>query len=328
MKHVSLGGLEVARIGLGAMSMAGVYTSEGATDDAESIRTVHRALELGVTLIDTAEAYGPFSGEEVIGKAIAGRREDVVVSTKFGFVSWESDRPEFGRVNGTPANVRTAVEGSLRRLGTDYIDLCFQHRVDPSTPIEETAGAVAELVAEGKVLHFGLSEASAATIRRAHAVLPVAALQSEYSLWTRELESEILPVLRELGIGLMPFSPLGAGFLTGQIRSPEDLADDDARKANPRFMGEHFAHNLAIADEVRAIGAEIGATPAQTAIAWILSQGDDIVPIPGTRRVVRVEENAAADAVELTADQLTRLNNLSAPSGDRLGEQMMSYIDR
>lgn len=326
MKHAHLGGLDVSRIGLGAMTMAGTYTSEGALDDAESIRTIHRALELGVTHIDTAEIYGPYLSEEIVGRAIAGRRDDVVIATKFGLVSHAGGGP--GTVDSSASNVKTAVEGSLKRLGTDHIDLYYQHRVDPNTPIEETAGAVAELIAEGKVLHFGLSEASASTIRRAQAVQPITALQTEYSLWTRDVEAEILPLLRELGTGFVPYSPLGHGLLTGQIRSVEDVADDDWRKSNPRFTGENFTRNLAIVDEVRAIGAEIGATPAQTALAWILAQGDDIAPIPGTRRVSRVEENTAADRFELTRDQLERLNNLTPAAGARHDDTNMASIDQ
>ncbi|RFA08125.1 aldo/keto reductase [Subtercola boreus] len=325
MKNSHLGRLTVSRIGLGAMTMAGTYTSEGALDDAESIRTIHRALELGVTHIDTAEIYGPYLSEEIVGRAIAGRRDEVVIATKFGLVSHAGGGPR--SVDSTAPNVKAAVEGSLTRLGTDHIDLYYQHRVDPNTPIEETAGAVADLIAEGKVLHFGLSEASATTIRRAHAVQPVSALQTEYSLWTRDVEAEILPLLRELGIGFVPYSPLGHGLLTGQIRSVDDFADDDWRKTNPRFTGENFARNLAIVDEVRAIGAEIGATSAQTALAWILAQGDDIAPIPGTRRVSRVEENTAADGFELTPDQLERLDNLTPAAGDRHDEANMASID-
>ncbi|KQO84032.1 aldo/keto reductase [Frigoribacterium sp. Leaf263] len=326
MKNAHLGGLTVSRIGLGAMTMAGTYTHEGALDDTESIATIHRALDLGVTHIDTAEIYGPFHSEEVVGKAIAGRRDDVVIATKFGLVSHSGGGP--GTIDSSAANIKTAVEGSLKRLGTDHIDLYYQHRVDPSTPIEETAQAVADLVAEGKVLHFGLSEASPATIRRAHAVHPVAALQTEYSLWTRDVEDEILPVLRELGIGFVPYSPLGHGLLTGQIRSVADFPDDDWRKTNPRFTGDNFTKNLAIVDEVKAIGAEVGATPAQTALAWILTRGNDIAPIPGTRRVGRVEENTAADAIELTADQLDRLDRLTPASGARHDDGNMQSIDR
>ena len=260
MKLISLGGLQVSRIGLGAMTMAGTYTSEGALDDSESIRTIRRALDLGVTHIDTAEIYGPFHSEEVVGQAVRGRRDQVVVATKFGLVSHANGEASPRVMDSSAASVRAAVEGSLKRLGTDYIDLYYQHRVDPSTPIEETAGAVADLIAEGKVLHFGLSEASPETIRRAHAVHPVSALQTEYSLWTRDPEVKILTLLRELGIGFVPYSPLGHGLLTGQIRSVDDFADDDWRKTNPRFTGENFVRNLAIVDEVRAIGAEIGAT--------------------------------------------------------------------
>jgi aryl-alcohol dehydrogenase-like predicted oxidoreductase len=326
MKNARLGGLEVSRIGLGAMTMAGTYTSEGALDHAESTRTIHRALDLGVTHIDTAEIYGPFLSEEIVGQAVKGRRNQVRIATKFGLVSHSGGGP--GVVDSGAANVRAAVEGSLKRLGTDHIDLYYQHRVDPNTPIEETAGAVADLIAEGKVLHFGLSEASPETIRRAHAVQPVAALQTEYSLWTRDVEVEILPLLRELGIGFVPYSPLGHGLLTGQIRSVADFADDDWRKTNPRFTGENFRRNLAIVDEVTAIGAEIGATPAQTALAWLLTRGTDIAPIPGTRRVSRVEENTAADGIELTADQLGRLDALRPAAGDRHDEVNMASIDR
>jgi aryl-alcohol dehydrogenase-like predicted oxidoreductase len=326
MKHASLGALEVSRIGLGAMTMAGIYTSGGGLDDAESIRTIHRALDLGVTHIDTAEIYGPFHSEEVVGRAIAGRRDQVVVATKFGLVSHSGGGP--GTVDSSAANVKAAVEGSLQRLGTDRIDLYYQHRVDRGTPIEETVGALAELVAEGKVLHIGLSEASPETIRRAHAVHPVAALQTEYSLWTRDPEDELLPLLRGLGIGFVPYSPLGHGFLTGQLRSPADIPDDDWRKTNPRFVGEAFTQNLRLVDEVRVVGDEVGATPAQVALAWLLAQGTDIAPIPGTRRVARVEENTAADAVVLTAEQVARLDRLTPAVGARHDDANMSTIDR
>src|SRR5512133_411699 len=284
MKHVSLGGLDVSRIGLGAMTMAGTYTSGGGLDDGESIRAIHRALELGVTHIDTAEIYGPFHSEELVGQAIKDRRDQVVVATKFGLVSHSGGGP--GVTDSSAADVRAAGEGSLTRLGTDHIDLYYQHRVDPNTPIEETVGALAELVAEGKVLHIGLSEASPDTIRRAHAVHPIAALQTEYSLWTRDPEAELLPLLRELGIGSCPYSPLGHGFLTGTIRSPEELSGDDWRKTNPRFTDGNFEKNLRIVDEVQAVAREAGATPAQIALAWLLAQGNDIAPIPGTKRVV------------------------------------------
>jgi aryl-alcohol dehydrogenase-like predicted oxidoreductase len=326
MKHVFLGALDVSRIGLGAMTMAGVYTGGGSLDDAESIRTIHRALDLGVTHIDTAEIYGPFHGEEIVGSAIKGRRDEVVVATKFGLVSHSGRQ---GRViDSSAANVRAAIEGSLTRLGTDYIDLYYQHRVDPNTPIEETVGVLAELVSEGKVLHIGLSEASPGTIRRAHAVHPLSALQTEYSLWTRDPEAELLPLLRHLGIGFVPYSPLGHGFLTGQIRTASDIPDDDWRKTNPRFTGENLQLNLRIVDEVQAIAAEAGATPAQIALAWLLAQGSDIAPIPGTRRVARVEENTAADGIELSRDQIERLNDLTPAVGERHDEANMAGIDR
>jgi aryl-alcohol dehydrogenase-like predicted oxidoreductase len=326
MKHVSLGGLDVSRIGLGAMTMAGTYTSGGGLDDDESIRAIHRALDLAVTHIDTAEVYGPFHSEELVGQAIKDRRDQVVVATKFGVISHTGRGP--GVPDSSPANIRTAVEGSLTRLGTDHIDLYYQHRVDPNTPIEETVGALTELVTAGKVRHIGLSEAGPTTIRRAHAVHPLAALQTEYSLWTRDPEAELLPLLRQLGIGFVPYSPLGHGFLTGQLRTAEDIPDDDWRKTNPRFTGENFQRNLRIVDEVQAVAAEADATPAQIALAWLLAQGGDIAPIPGTRRVARVEENTAADSIELSADQLHRLNNLTPATGARHDEANMATIDR
>jgi aryl-alcohol dehydrogenase-like predicted oxidoreductase len=324
MRTAHLGELSVSRIGLGAMSMSGSYGA--APDEAESVRTIHRALELGVTLLDTAEVYGPYHNEELVGRAIKGRRDQVVLATKFGFISHTGR--EAGRLDSSPASVRAAVEGSLTRLGTDYIDLCYQHRVDPDTPIEDTVGAMAGLVAEGKIRHIGLSEAWVGTIRRAHAVHPITALQSEYSLWTRDPEEEVLPVLRELRIGLVPYSPLGRGFLTGQIRSPGDLEDGDFRKTNPRFQGENFAHNLRVAEEVRQVAAEAGATPAQVALAWLLAKGDDIVPIPGTKRVSRVEENVAADDVRLTADQLAKLTRITPAAGDHHNEEQTRLLDR
>jgi aryl-alcohol dehydrogenase-like predicted oxidoreductase len=327
MKNALLGDLVVSRIGLGAMTMAGTYTTGGPLDDSESIRAIHRALELGVTHIDTAEVYGPFHSEKVVGRAVKGRRDEVKIATKFGLIRHHGDSHSFG-TDSSPTNIRAAVEGSLRRLDTDYIDLYYQHRVDPNTPIEEIAGAVSDLIAEGKVRHFGLSEAAPATIRRAHAVQPVAALQTEYSLWTRDVEDEVLPLLRELGIGFVPYSPLGHGLLTGQIRTVDDLGDDDWRKTNPRFTGDNLQRNLAIGDEVAAIGAEIGATPAQTALAWLLTRGDDIAPIPGTRRVARVEENTAADNISLTADQLQRLDSLEPAAGERHDQANMASIDR
>jgi aryl-alcohol dehydrogenase-like predicted oxidoreductase len=325
MKHISLGGLDVSRIGLGTMAMSGYYLDPNSSD-AESIRTIQRALELGVTHIDTAEIYGPYTNEELVGRALKGRRDDVAVATKFGFVSHSGAGP--GVLDSSPANIRSALEGSLKRLGTDRIDLYYQHRVDPNTPIEDTVGALAELVAEGKVLHIGLSEAGAETIRRAHAVHPIAALQTEYSLWTRDPEAALLPLLRELGIGFVPYSPLGHGFLTGTIRSPEELDDDDWRKSNPRFTKGNFEKNLRIVDEVEAVASEVSATPAQIALAWLLAQGDDIAPIPGTKRVARVEENTAADGIELSEEQIQRLNDLTPATGERHDETNMSVIDR
>ena len=325
MRHVTLGGLDVSRIGLGTMAMSGYYL-DPSSSEAESIRTIQRALDLGVTHIDTAEIYGPYTNEELVGRALKGRRDGVVLATKFGLVSHSGAGP--GTLDSSPANVRTAIEGSLKRLGTDRIDLYYQHRVDPHTPIEDTVGALADLVAEGKVRHIGLSEAGPETIRRAHAVHPIAALQTEYSLWTRDPEAELLPLLRELGIGFVPYSPLGHGFLTGTIRSPEQLADDDWRKTNPRFARENFETNLRIVDEVEAVASEVDATPAQVALAWLLAQGDDIAPIPGTKRVSRVEENTAADTIELSTQQIERLNDLTRATGDRHDEANMSTIDR
>jgi aryl-alcohol dehydrogenase-like predicted oxidoreductase len=325
MKHISFGGLDVSRIGLGTMAMSGYYL-DPSSSEAESIRTIQQALELGVTHIDTAEIYGPYANEELVGRALQGRRDDVVLATKFGFVSHAGGGP--GVLDSSPANIRTAVEGSLKRLGTDRIDLYYQHRVDPDTPIEETVGALADLVAEGKVRHIGLSEAGPETIRRAHAVHPITALQTEYSLWTRDPEAELLPLLRELGIGFVPYSPLGHGFLTGTIRSPEELSDDDWRKTNPRFTRGNFEKNLRIVDEVRAVASEVDATPAQVALAWLLAQGEDIAPIPGTKRVARVEENIAADAIELTAEQIQRLDDLAPAAGERHDEANMAAVDR
>jgi aryl-alcohol dehydrogenase-like predicted oxidoreductase len=277
MRTARLGQLEVSRIGLGAMGMSYAYTGAG-SDDAESIRTIHRALDLGVTLLDTAEVYGPYTNEELVGRVLQGRRDQVVLATKFGLISHTGRGP--GMPDGSPDNVRAAVEGSLRRLGTDRIDLYYQHRVDPATPIEDTMGALAELVQQGKVRYVGLSEAWADTIRRAHAVHPVSALQSEYSLWTRDQEPEVLPLLAELGIGFVPYSPLGHGFLTGTIRSVDDFAADDWRRTNPRFTGENVRRNLAIADQVQDIATQVGATPAQIALAWLLAKGEHIAPSP------------------------------------------------
>ena len=324
MKHIKLGGLDVARIGLGTMGMTGTYGADD-LDDAESIRTIHRAIELGVTLIDTAEIYGPFHSEELVGEAIKDRRDQVVIATKFGLVSHSGGGP--GVIDSSPANVRAAVEGSLKRLGTDHIDLYYQHRVDPGTPIEDTVGTLADLVAEGKIGHIGLSEAWVDNIRRAHAVHPITALQSEYSLWTRDQEGQVLSVLRELNIGLVAYSPLGRGFLTGNIRSAGQVAAD-SRASNPRFTDENFQHNLRLVEQVEAIATEVGASPAQVALAWLLAQGDDIAPIPGTRRVSRLEENVAADAVELTAEQVRKLTDLPPAAGDHHTEAQMRMLDR
>jgi aryl-alcohol dehydrogenase-like predicted oxidoreductase len=328
LKSVSLGRLDVSRLGLGTMGMSAFYAG-ARVDDAESIRTIRRALDLGVTLIDTAEAYGPYLNEELVGEAIAGRRDQVILATKFGLIS-RRDGEQRG-LDSRPDNIRVAVEGSLRRLRTDHIDLYYQHRVDPQVPIEETIGAMAELVQQGKVSHLGLSEASPATIRRAHAVHPVTALETEYSLWTRDPEAEILPLVRELGIGFVAYSPLGRGFLTGQFRSPDRVDSGDWRSTNPRFAGANLDHNLRIVDEVEAVAAEAGVTPAQMALAWVLAQGEDIVPIPGTKRVARLEENLAAADLQLTAADLDEIGTASAAitvQGARYPEAMQRLIDR
>ncbi|NIY70626.1 aldo/keto reductase [Streptomyces malaysiensis] len=323
MQSTSLGRLDVPRIGLGVMGMSAYYTGAG-RDGAESIRTIRRAVDLGVTHLDTAEVYGPYVNEELLGRAIKGRRDEVVLATKFGLIS-HTGRPG---PDSTPANIHTAVDGSLRRLGTDRIDLYYQHRVDPNTPIEETVGALSELVEAGKVLHIGLSEAAAATVRRAHAVHPVAAVQSEYSLWTRDPEAEVLPTLRELGIGLVPYAPLGHGFLTGDIRTLDGLDAADWRRSNPRFTGDNLTRNLRIVDQVREVADEVGATPAQVALAWLLAQGDGIAPIPGTKRIDRLKENSAADCIRLTPGQIARLNNLTPASGERHAEPDMAAVDQ
>ena len=319
MKRITLGtnGPQVGRIGLGLMGMSAFYTGAG-QDDAESTRTIHRALELGVTLLDTAEMYGPYLNEQLLGAAIADRRDQVVIATKFGTYRNSGDGSR--GIDGSAANVRASVEASLQRLGTDYIDLYYQHRMDPNTLIEETVGALAELIAEGKIRGYGLSEAAPDTIRRAHAVHPVTALQTEYSLWSRDPEKEILPVVRELGIGFVPYSPLGRGFLTGTIRTLDALDADDFRRANPRFEGENLEANIRIVEQVDAVAAELGAKPGQVALAWLLAQGDDIAPIPGTKRVSYLEENVAADALELSSEQLAALDSVAAPRGDRYAD--------
>jgi aryl-alcohol dehydrogenase-like predicted oxidoreductase len=299
-------GLVVSAMGLGCMGMSQSY---GAADRDESLATVRRALDLGVTFLDTSDVYGSGHNEELVGEAIAGRRDEVQLATKFS-LSHDDGRV---RIDGRPENVRACAEASLRRLGVDVIDLYYQHRVDPKVPIEDTVGAMAELVAQGKVRHLGVSEASAASLRRAVAVHPIAALQSEWSLWTRDLEFEVLGVARELGIGIVPFSPLGRGFLTGAITSPADFAEDDFRRGHPRFTGEAFEANLRLVDAVRELAAEKGVTPGQLALAWVLAQGEDVVPIPGTKRRSYLEENVAAVAVELSADDLARLEAIAPP---------------
>ena len=316
-------GLTVSALGLGCMGMSQSY---GTFDDTESVATIHRALELGVTLFDTAEVYGPFTNEELVGRALQGHRDQAIVATKFG---WEIGSKGRGGLDSRPAHIRQVVEASLGRLRTDRIDLLYQHRVDPHVPIEDVVGTMADLVREGKVRFLGLSEAGAHTIRRAHAVHPISALQSEYSLWERNLEREILPLLRELGIGLVPFSPLGRGFLSGTARRAEEYPEGDYRRGDPRFQGANFDANLRAAAVVGEIGAEVGATPSQVAITWVLQQGDDLVPIPGTKRRRYLEENVAATELRLDVRQLERLGNLlPAVAGARYNEQMMSYVDR
>ena len=324
MEHRTLGTLQTSALGLGCMGMSFAYSG---ADDRRSLDTIDRAIELGVTLFDTADVYGPETNERLVGPALASRRDDVVLATKFGSRSLEIE----GRApDGRPEYVRRACDASLRRLATDHIDLYYQHRVDPQVPIEETVGAMAELVTAGKVRHLGLSEAAPHTIRRAHATHPITAVQSEYSLWTRDVEDEVLPTLRELGIGLVAYSPLGRGFLTGAIRRPTDLADDDWRRHNPRFQGENFERNLDLVAAIETLAQRKGVTPAQLALAWVLAQGDDIVPIPGTTRPQRVEENVAALDVELTDDELARLDEIApvgVAAGTRYPAQAMDMLN-
>ncbi|GAB3312373.1 aldo/keto reductase [Geodermatophilus aquaeductus] len=317
-------GLTVSALGLGCMGMSQMY---GAADRDESIATVHRALDLGVTFLDTSDVYGDGHNEELVGEAIRGRRDEVQLATKFSLR--RNDRGGMD-IDGRPENVRACAEASLRRLGVDVVDLYYQHRVDPRVPIEDTVGAMAELVQQGKVRYLGLSEASAASVRRAVAVHPIAALQSEWSLWTRDLETEVLGVAREAGIGIVPFSPLGRGFLTGAITSPDDFAEDDWRRTHPRFTGEAFAANLRLVDAVRDLATEKGCTPGQLALAWVLAQGDDVVPIPGTKRRSYLEENAGALAVELSAGDLARLGEIAPPGvavGGRYADAGYAYGD-
>jgi aryl-alcohol dehydrogenase-like predicted oxidoreductase len=327
MEQRTLGSLSVPALGLGCMGMSAFY---GTTDEGEAVATIHRAIELGVTFFDTAEMYGPFTNEELLGKALAGRRDEVTIATKFGIRVTPTPENPLGRtIDGSPENVRRSIEGSLARLGADHVDLYYQHRVDPNVPIEETVGALTELVGEGKVRHIGLSEAAPETIRRAHAVHPIAAVQTEYSLWTRDPETAVLPTCRELGIGFVPYSPLGRGFLSGRFKSPDDLDESDFRRHGPRFTGENLEANLRLVGRLEELAAEKGVTSGQLALAWVLAQGDDVVPIPGTKRRSYLEENVGALDVSLSAADLAAIADaLPAAAGDRYDPVGMSTVNR
>ncbi len=326
MRKLGPNGPEVSAIGLGCMGMSAFY---GGADEAQSISVIHRALDLGVTLFDTAEMYGPHTNEALVGKALKDRRDQAFIATKFG-INYNADRSRLS-TDGSPANVRRAIEGSLKRLGVDHVDLYYLHRVDPDTPIEATVGAMAELVKEGKVRFLGLSEAAPDTLRKAHATHPITALQTEYSLWSREPEDELFAVTRELGVGFVPYSPLGRGFLSGEIKSVDDLDADDFRRSNPRFMGENFQKNLDLVEAVKAIAADKGVTAAQLALAWVLAQGDDLIPIPGTRRIATLEQNVAATDLVLSSDDLARIDAVfpkGAASGHRYAEAARAALNR